>query len=498
VASYILALDQGTTSSRAIVFDHHARVVASGQREVPQIYPRPAWVEHDPEAIWRSQMTAIRVALAGSGLVGANLNAIGITNQRETTLLWDRATGEPIHNAIVWQDRRTAPLCEAVRKAGHEPLIRQRTGLLLDPYFSATKIQWLLDNVPGARDRAVAGDLAFGTIDSYLIWRMTGGRLHITDPSNAARTLLYNIHTTCWDADLLGLFSIPAAVLPTVMPSSSVYGETEPSLFGRPVPIASIAGDQQAALFGQAAHHPGLAKNTYGTGSFALLTTGYRPIMSSRGLLTTIAWQIGDRTTYALEGSIFATGAAVQWLRDGLGIIKDSDEIEALAASVPDAGGVVMMPAFTGLGAPHWDPHARGAIFGLTRGTTRAHIARATLDCIALQSRDILNAMAADANLKLHELRADGGASVNNLLMQTQADLLDTPVLRPAIAEVTALGAAYLAGLATNVWPSLDEIAGNWQAERTFFPTMPAHQRALLLRAWDRAVHRSLRWAADE
>jgi glycerol kinase len=498
VPRFILALDQGTTSSRAIVFDQTGRIVAQGQREFRQLYPRPAWVEHDPEAIWRSQLTAMRQAMAGAGLVGAEVAAIGITNQRETTVVWERATGQPIHNAIVWQDRRTAPLCDALRAAGHEPAIRQRTGLVLDPYFSATKLEWLLHNVPDAQRRAEAGDLAFGTIDTYLIWRLTGGRLHITDPSNAARTMLYNIHTHEWDDDLLRLLDIPRAVLPEVVPSSGIHGETEPALLGRPLPIAGIAGDQQAALFGQAAHHAGMAKNTYGTGCFTLLTTGPRPVTSSHGLLTTIAWQIGETVTYALEGSIFVTGAAVQWLRDGLGLIKNAAEVEALAASVPDTGGVVVVPAFTGLGAPHWDAYARGSIFGLTRGTTGAHIARATLESIALQTRDVLKAMTDDARTGMDELRVDGGATANNLLMQMQADLLSAPVVRPAVAEVTALGAAYLAGLATGYWPSLEAIAANWRAERTFYPTMPAHQLARILRAWDRGIHRSLRWAADE
>jgi glycerol kinase len=440
----------------------------------------------------------MRQALSGAGLTAADLVAIGITNQRETTVLWERATGRAVHPAIVWQDRRTAPLCDALRAAGHEPLVRERTGLVLDPYFSATKLEWLLSNVPGARGRAEAGDLAFGTVDSYLVWRLTGGRLHVTDPSNAARTMLYNIHSRRWDDDLLRLLDIPAAVLPTVLPSSHAYGPTEPGLLGRPVPIAGLAGDQQAALFGQAAHHPGLAKNTYGTGCFTLLTTGPRPVASRHGLLTTVAWQIGERLTYALEGSIFVTGAAVQWLRDGLGLIKSAAEIEPLAASVPDNGGVVVVPAFTGLGAPHWDAYARGAIFGLTRGATGAHLARATLESIAFQTRDVLAAMTADAGVTLHELRVDGGATVNNLLMQIQADVLDAPVVRPAVSEVTALGAAYLAGLAVGYWPSLDAIAGNWRADRAFYPAMPAHQRAMLLRAWDRAVHRSLRWAADD
>lgn len=498
MARYVLALDQGTTSSRAIVFDREGRVIATGQREFRQIYPRPAWVEHDPEAIWHSQLIAIRQALAGAGLTGQDIVGIGITNQRETTLIWERATGRPIHHAIVWQDRRTAPLCDALRAAGHEELVRERTGLVLDPYFSATKIEWLLQHVPGARERAAAGELAFGTVDSYLIWRLTGGKLHVTDPSNASRTMLFNIKTRQWDEDLLRLLDIPAALLPTVLPSSHVYGLTEASLLGRPIPIAGIAGDQQAALFGQAAQHAGMAKNTYGTGCFTLLTTGSRPVQSRRGLLTTIAWQIGDRVTYALEGSVFSAGAAVQWLRDGLGLIKNAAEIEALAGSVPDNGGVVVVPAFTGLGAPHWDAYARGAIYGITRGVTGAHIARATLESIAFQSRDVLAAMSADASTPLHELRVDGGASLNNLLMQIQADVLEAPVVRPMVAEVTALGAAYLAGLATDYWPSLDAIAANWQAERTFYPAMPAHQRAMLLRSWDRGVHRSLRWAADE
>ena len=498
MARYILALDQGTTSSRAIVFDRQGSIVTIGQREFAQVYPRPAWVEHEPDAIWHSQLTAIRQALAAAGLTGADLVGIGITNQRETTLLWDRSTGRPVHNAIVWQDRRTAPLCDALRAAGHAALVRQRTGLVIDPYFSATKLEWLLQNVRGARARAQAGDLAFGTIDTYLIWRMTGGRLHVTDATNASRTMLYNIHTNQWDEDLLRLFDIPAAVLPKVVPSSEVYGITEHGLLGRPVPIAGIAGDQQAALFGQACHQPGMAKNTYGTGSFTLLTTGNQPIASRHGLLTTIAWRIGKRTTYALEGSIFVTGAAVQWLRDSLKLIKNASEIEALAATEPDSGGVVVVPAFTGLGAPHWDAYARGAIFGLTRGTSAGHIARATLESIALQTRDVLVAMTADASLPVQELRVDGGASVNNLLMQIQANLLEAPVVRPAIPEVTALGAAYLAGLATNFWASLDDIASKWTADRTFYPQLPSHQRAALLRSWDRGIHRVFNWAAEE
>ncbi|GLI38947.1 glycerol kinase GlpK [Geobacter hydrogenophilus] len=494
--SYILALDQGTTSSRAIVFDTTATIRAIAQREFRQIFPRPGWVEHDGREIWATQVGVAAEALTRAGISPREVKAIGITNQRETTLLWDRRSGEPLHNAIVWQDRRTAELCDRLKADGLEPLFRQKTGLVLDAYFSGTKLAWLLDTIPGARSRAEAGELAFGTVDSWLVWNLSGGTLHITDASNASRTLLFNITTLDWDDELLATLGIPRAVLPRVVDSSAVYGETAGDIFAATIPLAGMAGDQQAALFGQACGTAGMAKNTYGTGCFMLMHCGAQPVGSRYSLLTTVAWQLGGCAEYALEGSVFVAGAAVQWLRDGLGIIRSSGEVEALAASVPDSGGVCLVPAFTGLGAPHWDPYARGTIVGITRGTTAAHIARATLESIAYQSADLLTAMEADAGIKLAELRVDGGATANGLLMQFQADLLGVPVVRPRISETTALGAAYLAGLAVGLWRDRQEIAGHWQVDRVFEPAMGREQAAELRGRWERAVERARGWAA--
>ncbi|ABB31907.1 glycerol kinase [Geobacter metallireducens RCH3] len=494
--SYILALDQGTTSSRAIVFDTTATIRAIAQREFRQIFPRPGWVEHDGREIWATQVGVAAEALTRAGISPREVRAIGITNQRETTLLWDRRSGEPLHNAIVWQDRRTAELCDRLKADGLEPLFRQKTGLVLDAYFSGTKLAWLLEAIPGARSRAEAGELAFGTVDSWLAWNLSGGKLHVTDASNASRTLLFNITTLDWDDELLAILGIPRAVLPRVVDSGAVYGETAGDIFAAAIPLAGMAGDQQAALFGQACGTAGMAKNTYGTGCFLLMHCGTRPIESRHNLLTTVAWQLGGRAEYALEGSVFVAGAAVQWLRDGLGIIRSSGEVEALAASVPDSGGVCLVPAFTGLGAPHWDPYARGTIVGITRGTTAAHIARATLESIAFQSADLLTAMEADAGISLAELRVDGGATANGLLMQFQADLLGVPVVRPRISETTALGAAYLAGLAVGLWRDRQEIAGHWQVDRIFEPAMGREQAAELRGRWGRAVERARGWAA--
>jgi glycerol kinase len=491
---YILALDQGTTSSRAIIFDQQLQVRALAQREFTQIFPQPGWVEHDGREIWSSQLSVAVEALAQAGLTPADLAAIGITNQRETILLWERKSGLPLHNAIVWQDRRTAPLCERLRSEGLEPLFTAKTGLLLDPYFSGTKLAWLLDHIPGARKQAEAGELACGTIDSWLAWNLSGGHLHITDVSNASRTLLFNIHTLDWDDDLLRILDIPRALLPDIVDSSAIYGHTAGQLLAARVPIAGIAGDQQAALFGQGCFQPGMAKNTYGTGCFMLMQTGTQPVASQNQLLTTVAWRMGGVTEYALEGSVFIAGAAVQWLRDGLGIIRSAGEVEALAASVPDNGGVVLVPAFAGLGAPHWDPYARGTIVGLSRGTTAGHIARATLESIAFQSADLLVAMEADAGIKLRELRVDGGATRNRLLMQFQADLLRVPVVRPQVMETTALGAAALAGLAVGVWPDRDTLTALWQAEETFTPAMPQDEAVRLQGRWQRALERSKNW----
>ena len=491
---YILALDQGTTSSRAIVFDQHLQIRALAQREFTQIFPQPGWVEHDGREIWSSQLSVAVEALAQAGLTPADLAAIGITNQRETILLWERSSGLPLYNAIVWQDRRTAPLCERLRSEGLEPLFTAKTGLLLDPYFSGTKLAWLLDHIPGARMRAEAGELACGTIDSWLAWNLSAGALHITDVSNASRTLLFNIHTLEWDDDLLRILDIPRALLPKIVDSSAIYGNTAGQLLAARVPIAGIAGDQQAALFGQGCFTPGMAKNTYGTGCFMLMQTGTQPVLSQNKLLTTVAWRIGGVNEYALEGSVFIAGAAVQWLRDGLGIIRTSGEVEALAASVPDNGGVVLVPAFAGLGAPHWDPSARGTIVGLSRGTTAGHIARATLESIAFQSADLLIAMEADAGIQLRELRVDGGATRNRLLMQFQADLLRVPVVRPQIMETTALGAAALAGLAVGVWPDRETLASLWQAEETFTPARPSNEMSAVQGRWQRALERAKNW----
>ncbi len=489
---HILALDQGTTSSRTIVFDHAGNAQASAQKEFRQIFPKPGWVEHDANEIWATQLHTAQEALAKAKLSPTDIAAIGITNQRETTVVWDRDTGVPIHNAIVWQDRRTAGRCDQLKARGLTAMIKRKTGLVVDAYFSGTKLEWILKNVAGARAKAKAGTLAFGTIDSWLVWNLTGGQVHVTDPSNASRTMLFNVRTLDWDDELLRLFGVPRSVLPTVASSSEVYGET--TLFGGRVPIAGIAGDQQAALFGQACTQPGMVKNTYGTGCFMLMNTGTKPIASKNNLLTTVAWRIGDRTEYALEGSIFIAGAVVQWLRDGLGIIKSSSEVEALAAQVTDPEGVYLVPAFAGLGAPHWDQYARGLVAGVTRGTTAAHIARAALEGIAFQVADVLRAMEADAHIKLKELRVDGGASANNLLMQFQSSLLGVPVVRPKVTETTALGAAYLAGLAVGYWKDQKQIATQWQVDRRFTPAMQAAQRKRLDAGWRKALERAKRW----
>lgn len=492
---YILAFDEGTTSARAIVFDVEGRVRAIAQKEFAQHFPQSGWVEHDAEEIWAAQIGVAFEALNRANIEAKDLAGVGITNQRETTVVWDRQTGTPIGPAIVWQDRRTAGECDRLRAEGHASLIQERAGLLIDAYFSATKIAWLLDHVPGARVRAEAGQLAFGTIDSWLIWKFTGGRLHITDASNASRTMLFNIRTGKWDDDLLKLLRVPSAMLPEVRASSEVYGEiTAPGLAG--VPLAGIAGDQQAALFGQMCFTPGLTKNTYGTGCFMLQNTGEKAVTSHNRLLTTIAWKLGGRTTYALEGAVFVGGAVVQWLRDGLKLIRTSDEVNALAATEPDNGGVYLVPAFTGLGAPHWDPYARGTLTGITRGTTAGHLARAALESIAFQSADLLEAMRADAHQPLVELRVDGGASHSELLMQFQADLLGIPVTRPKVTESTAVGAAYLAGLGTGLWKTTDELANQYQVERRFEPAMNADRAQQLRSEWSRAVERSKGWAA--
>jgi glycerol kinase len=491
----ILALDQGTTSSRAIAFGRDGRPVATAQQPFEQRFPSPGHVTHDPEAIWATQLAVARDVVGAVG--GAErIAAIGITNQRETTIVWDRATGEPIADAIVWQSRITAPACERLRAAGHEALFRERTGLPLDAYFSGPKIGYILDSVPGARTRAERGELAFGTVDSFLLWRLTGGAIHATDVSNACRTLLFDIHRLAWDQELLDLVGVPAAVLPEVRPTSGLFGETAPELFGRPIPITALAGDQQAATFGQACFEPGQAKNTYGTGAFLLMNTGAAPRASANGLLTTVGWQLAPAApaTYALEGSVFSAGSAVQWLRDGLGAIRASADVEAFAASVDDTGGVYLVPAFTGLGAPYWDPNARGTIVGLTRGTGLAEIARATLESIAFQVADVLEAMAADAGSRLDVLRVDGGASANDLLLQLQADMLGVPVERPVVGETTALGAAYLAGLAIGYWSGVDDVATNWALDRRFEPSMSADRRGELLHGWHRAVERSRNW----
>lgn len=492
---YILALDQGTTSSRAILFDAAGQLFAVAQQEFEQLYPQPGWVEHRPEDIWNSQLSAAHRVLAENNVRPEQVGALGITNQRETVILWNRETGEPIHNAIVWQCRRTAEDCNRIRREGLAHFFQQRTGLVVDAYFSGTKIRWLLDNVPGARDLAERGKLVFGTVDTWLIWKLTGGRIHTTDPSNASRTLLFNIETGDWDDELLTALNVPRSILPEIAPSSAVIGETDREVFDRSIPIAGIAGDQQAALFGQVCCAEGLSKNTYGTGCFMLLNTGQEPVWSKCNLLTTVAWKIGSQPLeYALEGSVFIAGAAVQWLRDGLQIIGTAAESEGLAESVEDNGGVYFVPAFVGLGAPHWDQYARGTIAGVTRGTTRAHITRAALESIAYQTRDVLISMREDSGIPLTELRVDGGASRNDFLMQFQADILGIPVVRPVNTETTAAGAAYLAGLATGFWPGIDELKQLWKRERTFEPRMSDSDRERLLEGWSRAIGRAANW----
>ena len=489
---YILALDQGTSSSRAIVFDQNGQTKAVSQKEFTQIFPKPGWVEHNPMEIWSSQASVIAEAITSIDINGLNIAAIGITNQRETTIVWDAETGEPVYNAIVWQDRRTSEYCDSLKRDGRTDLIRSKTGLIIDAYFSATKIRWILENVPGARQKAEEGRLRFGTVDTWLIWMLTRGEVHVTDVSNASRTMLFNIHTLEWDKELLELMNIPASMMPQVKSSSEVYGYTKTTLFAHEVPIAGIAGDQQAALFGQMCTEPGSVKNTYGTGCFLLMNSGEKPIMSQNNLLTTIAWKIGDTVNYALEGSIFVAGSVVQWLRDGLGIIKSSSEVEALAASVTDNGGVYFVPALTGLGAPHWDQYAQGSIYGLSRGSTAAHIARAALEGIAFQTMDIVNAMQKDAGVTLKELKVDGGASRNNLLMQFQADVLGTSVIRPTVTETTALGAAYLAGLAVGYWESIEHIKKQWGVEKEFQPSASPETVAALKDGWNDAIRRTL------
>lgn len=492
MANYILALDQGTTSSRTIVFDKNGEIASVAQKEFTQIFPQPGWVEHNPKEIWSSQASTIAEAITNIGINGGNIAGIGITNQRETTIVWDAETGEPVYNAIVWQDGRTAEYCDGLIAEGLTDKIREKTGLILNPYFSGTKVRWILENVPGAREKANAGKLRFGTVDTWLIWNLTKGEVHVTDVSNASRTLLFNIHTLEWDKELLDIFNIPASMLPEVKASSEVYGRTKSTLFATEVPIAGIAGDQQAALFGQMCTEPGSLKNTYGTGCFLLMNTGDKAILSKNNLLTTIAWKIGDKVCYALEGSIFVGGSVVQWLRDGLRIIQSSNVVEALATSVEDNAGVFFVPALTGLGAPYWDPRAKGTITGITRGTTTAHIARAALEGIAFQTMDIVNAMQADAGIPLGALKVDGGASRNNYMMQFQADILGTNVVRPTCVETTAKGAAYLAGLAVGFWESIDEIKKQWAIDRTFTPVAPADKVAELKAGWADAVGRAL------
>lgn len=493
---FILALDQGTTSSRAMVFDRNGLPIAVAQKEFTQYYPKPGWVEHDPEEIWSTQAGVALEAITKAGLQSVNIAAIGITNQRETTIVWNRKTGKPVHNAIVWQDRRTADFCDRLKNEGHSQQILEKTGLIIDAYFSATKIRWILDNVQGARQLAEDGQLAFGTVDSWLVWNLTQGRLHITDVSNASRTMLFDIHSLKWDDELLKIFNIPAGILPEVRSSSEVYGKSV-GLFASDIPVAGIAGDQQAALFGQMCIEPGMVKNTYGTGCFMVMNIGSKPIESKSKLLTTVAWKIGSETQYALEGSIFIAGAVVQWLRDGLGIIKKSDDIEKLAAKVKNSEGVYFVPAFAGMGAPHWNQHARGTMVGITRGSTAAHIARAALDSIAYQTLEVLIAMQRDSGINIRELRVDGGATVNNQLMQFQSDLLQVKVIRPKITETTALGAAYLAGLAVNYWSDIKAIRQQWQIDRTFSPQINAGETDSLIKGWHRAVNASKVWADD-
>jgi glycerol kinase len=498
-AQYILSLDQGTTSSRAILFDHNGRIKQMAQKEFRQYYPQPGWVEHDPEEIWSSQYGVLAEVLAKANITTRDVAAIGITNQRETVIVWERSSGRPVHSAIVWQDRRTAAYCDLLKDQGLEPLIRDRTGLVIDAYFSASKLKWILDQVPEARSRAERGELAFGTVDAWLVWKLTGGKLHLTDSTNASRTMLYNIHEGKWDAELLRLFDIPAPILPEVRSSSEVYGHTgsimAPGSIG--VPIAGIAGDQQAALFGQLCTQPGMVKNTYGTGCFLLMHTGNKAVKSNNQLITTVAWTREGRTEYALEGSIFIAGAVVQWLRDGLHFIRDSKEIESLAAEAKSTDGVYLVPAFAGLGAPHWNQYARGSCFGMTRGTTKAHIARAALESIAYQTYDVLKAMEADSGIVLKELRVDGGATANNLLMQFQSDVLGVPVVRPTVTETTALGAAYMAGLGVGYWSSIDDIRQQWMEDKRFKPAMDKDHAQELLKGWQRAVKAAIAWTQD-
>jgi len=494
-SQYILALDQGTTSSRSMLFDHQGNIIGVAQKEFRQIFPKPGWVEHDAEEIWSTQYGTLAEVVAKANITLRQVVGIGITNQRETTVVWDRATGKPIYHAIVWQDRRTAAYCDELKAAGLSKPIQEKTGLIIDAYFSATKLKWILDNVAGAREKALNGKLAFGTVDTWLTWKLSGGDLHVTDVSNASRTMLLNIHTCEWDEDLLKIFDIPRAILPEVKPSSKIYGVTGSFIPDSRIPIAGIAGDQQAALFGQLCTQPGMVKNTYGTGCFMLMNTGENAITSKNNLLTTIAWKINDKVTYALEGSVFIAGAVVQWLRDELKIIRNSSEIEELSRQVSDTEGVYMVPAFAGLGAPHWNPYAKGTIFGLTRGSSKAHIARAALDSIAYQTYDVLKAMEADAGIRIKELRVDGGATVNNQLMQFQSDILDTKVVRPVITETTALGAAYLAGLAVGYWKSTDDIQQQWQIDRDFLPAIKEDKRNELLKGWQRAVRAAVAWA---
>lgn len=495
---FILSLDQGTTSSRAIVFDHYGKIVSVAQKEFTQFFPQPGWVEHDATEIWSTQLGVAAEAISKAGLTVKDIAAIGITNQRETTVVWDRTTSKPIYNAIVWQDRRTASFCDELKARGLEEKIREKTGLVIDAYFSATKLKWILDNVEGARQLAEEGKLAFGTIDSWLLWNLTRGQVHVTDVSNASRTMLVNLKTQDWDDELLELFDIPRLILPFVKSSSEVYGVTQNVLTAANIPIAGIAGDQQAALFGQLCNAPGMVKNTYGTGCFMLMNTGREPVISKNNLLTTIAWKINGETTYALEGSVFIAGAIVQWLRDGLQIIQKSSEIETLACRVPHTEGVYVVPAFAGLGAPYWEQYARGTIVGLTRGSNTSHIARAALDSIAYQTRDVLKAMEADSGIPIRELRVDGGATVNNLLMQFQSDILDVAVVRPEIIETTALGAAYLAGLAVGFWRSPEDISSYWVADKTYRPSMEPAEREKLVKGWNRAVKAAIAWGSEE
>jgi glycerol kinase len=496
ITKYILALDQGTTSSRAIIFNRDGLPVSSAQKEFTQFYPRPGWVEHDPAEIWSTQAGVAMEAITKAGINSTEIASIGITNQRETTVVWERSTGKPVYNAIVWQDRRTSDFCDKLKKEGLSQTIQSKTGLIIDAYFSATKIRWILENVKDARRRAENGELAFGTIDSWLVWNLTGGKMHVTDVTNASRTMLFNIHSLEWDDELLKIFNIPLKMLPEVKSSSEVYGETA-GIFSSSIPIAGIAGDQQAALFGQMCIEPGMVKNTYGTGCFMVMNIGPKPIESKSKLLTTIAWKIGKETNYALEGSIFIAGAVVQWLRDGLGIINKSGDVEDLALKVQDSGGIYFVPAFAGLGAPHWNQHARGTIVGITRGTTSSHIARAALDSIAYQTLDVLLAMQNDSGININQLRVDGGATVNNLLMQFQADLLQADVVKPKITETTALGAAYLAGLGIGFWNSIDEIKKQWQVDRVFSPQIKSEEISPLIKEWNRAVRATSSWASD-